>query len=249
MTVVKDDPLSKHLTTYLSRTGLILEGGCGLGQYVIYLRERGFDVIGGDFSLNALYAHKRHVADTPLVALDLRHLPLADGQLAGHVSLGVVEHLEEGPQSILREIYRTLAPGGLLLLSVPWVNGSRRLLASLIRRRQARYEAAGAAFYQYAYSQREITAFLKEGGFMVRAFHPYSPARGMREYAPLRWLYRRFKAERPLSSPVASTSPMLMSLGWVSLLRRLLYTRPLLRAFAHMILAVAQKPMADVASS
>jgi SAM-dependent methyltransferase len=240
LATARRDPLSAYLVKNLPGHGTILEGGCGLGQYVTYLLDRGYSMLGADFSLSALRVHRRAYPDSPLLALDLGRMPLADGVLQGHISLGVVEHLEDGPQDLLREFYRTLAPGGTLLLSVPWVNGYRRLTNSFIERKQSRLRATGAEFYQYAFTRGEIGTFLQRAGFQVRSFYPYSPAKGMREVPFLGRLYHR----RTLHlGGRAGTVPIdREGVEEIQGLRRLLYWRPVLWLFSHMILAVAQKP-------
>ncbi len=242
LTVARKDPLSTHISKNLPAQGPVLEGGCGLGQYVVYLRDRGYRVIGGDFSLIALRIHRQAYPDSPLLGLDLRRMPLADDSFQGHISIGVVEHHEEGPQELLREFYRTLAPGGMLLLSVPWVNGYRRLNMPRIQRIQTKLRAAGADFYQYAFTRNEIRAFLERAGFRVRAFHPYSPAKGMREFPLLRRLYHRRKAVCTAEVKTGGTVSGEAGVKKVRGVRRLLYWSPVLWTFAHMILAVAQKP-------
>jgi hypothetical protein len=174
------------------------------------------------------------------VGLDLRRMPFADGALQGHISIGVVEHLEEGPQDMLREFYRTLAPGSPLLLSVPWVNGYRRVLEALIQRQQASLQENGACFYQYAFTRGEIRAFLEMAGFRVRSFHPYSPARGLKEVPFLRKL-RRGMVSHPTDGKPAVPGDA-VGVEPARGLRRFLYWRPVLWLFSHMILALAHKP-------
>ena len=241
LAVAQRDPLSDHLLKHLPAQGLILEGGCGLGQYIVYLRDRGYNVIGGDLSPTALRIHRQAYPNSPLLSLDLRRMLFPDDAFQGHISLGVVEHLEEGPLEMLHEFYRTLAPGGVLLISVPWVNGYRRLTMPLIRRKQTRLRAAGADFYQYAFTRSEVRAFLEGVGFQVLAFHSYSPAKGLREFPLLRRLYYRTAhcpVERSAPLPIGAAARV----GKVHAVRRFLYWSPVLWAFSHMILAVAQKP-------
>ena len=241
LSVAHRDPLTSHLEKHLPAGGVILEGGCGLGQYVVYFRNRGYRVIGGDLDLSALRIHRQTLSDSPLLGLDLRRIPVAEGTLGAHISIGVVEDVEEGPQELLREFYRTLAPGGILLLSVSWVNGYRRLTRPLIARRQARCRAKGARFYQYALARHEIRAFLAEAGFRVRAFHLYSPARGMWEVPLLGGILRR-RSARPAEAGRAAHVSEGAGVRRVWGARRFLYWSPVLWPFAHMILAVAQKP-------
>jgi len=53
--------------------------------------------------------------------MDLRELGFRPGVFAAYISLGVVEHDPAGPDAILREAWRLLEPGGVLLLSVPYI--------------------------------------------------------------------------------------------------------------------------------
>ena len=190
-------------------------------------------MIGGDFSLAALRIHRQLHPDSPLLGLALQRMPFADGTFQAQISLGVIEHLEEGPQEMLREFHRTLAPGGILLLSVPWVNGARRLLSPFIRRRQVQRRAAGATFYQYAFTRQELRHFLTTAGFMVHTFYPYSPGRGVREVVGLLKTATFGRSSASGRAPQRRSSPPL---------RRLIYTPPLLWTFAYMILVVAGKP-------
>lgn len=231
LAIAARDPFSRHLEAHLPTSGLILEGGCGLGQYVLFFRRRGYHVVGGDFSPAALRMHRQAYPDSPLLGLDLREMPFTDNAFQAHISLGVVEHLEEGPHEILRELHRTLASGGTLLLSVPWVNGARSLLAPFIRRRQAQRQAAGATFYQYAFTRQELRRFLTAASFVVHAFYPYSPGRGGREIMSLLKTATSGHASVP-SQAQRRSSPF----------RHLIYTPPFLWTFAHMILVVAGKP-------
>jgi SAM-dependent methyltransferase len=227
LAVAEHDPLSGHLASALPRTGMVFEGGCGLGQYVLYLRRKGYSIIGGDFSLGALMAHRRLCRESPLVAMDLRALPFAAGVIAAHISLGVVEHLEKGPDMIVSELARTLDRNGVALVSVPWVNGLRRILRPVVERRERMKREAGMSFYQYAYTRHEIREFLGRVGLRVVRFHPYNPGRLFRQ------LGAAFRAAN------VQTAPWLVRRR--SRLRTLLSRGPVLELAAHMILAVAVK--------
>lgn len=212
LAVAHRSPLTRLITEALPREGRVLEAGCGLGQYVVLLRERGVPVVGVDLSLAALRECRR-VARVPLAQMELRALALRDGALAGYLSLGVVEHDQAGPDAILAEARRVLAPGGHLLVSVPYLNGVRRLARPYLARRQE----------------------LRRHGFAPRATYPYDPARIVRQVLPP--LGRARGLEPAGGGPSAPRGRG----GLRAVARGVLYSRPMLRLLGHMLLAVAVK--------
>jgi SAM-dependent methyltransferase len=259
LAVAEASPLTSLIVGAIPPHGLVLEAGCGLGQYVILLRQRGWRVAGVDTSVPALTAARRWDR-VPLLASDLRNLAVRTGAVATYVSLGVVEHDPDGPGAILAEARRVLAPGGVLLISVPYLNGMRRVGAPWIRRRQAALRRRGATFYQYAFTRRELLVALRGHGFTPIETHPYDPAR-----LP-RGAWRRARgavgamlarpAVRPPSREPASPEPGGASRqprstaptpahparGALSgIVRRALYTPLGLRMLGHMLLVVARR--------
>ena len=217
----------------------ILEAGCGLGQYVAVLRTRGYPVVGVDWAVDALRTGRAWAKEAPLAAMDLGQLAFRTGTFGACISLGVVEHDADGPGRILGEASRVLGPGGILLVSVPYVNAVRRLAAPRIRRANERVRMAGGAFYQFAFSRREAVAAVESAGFRVVAATPYDPAR------LLRGAWRRWRPMRAagagVNTAVGGDGIPTPRRGLRGVLRRLLYTRPALHAFGHMILLVAVK--------
>lgn len=240
--IARASPLTSIIEAALPRGGRILEAGCGLGQYVILLRERGHAIAGADWSLDALRRCRAAVPATPLAVMDLGALAVGRGALAAYVSLGVVEHDPGGPDAIVAEAARVLAPGGRLLLSVPYWNGVRRLCTPHLVRQGRRLRAAGGEFYQFAFSRREVREILEAHGFRVTSFHPYDPAR-----MPRKLLKRLIPSGPPGEGgrpAAASTGPARRGPRQGALagaLRRLAYSGAALRLFAHMILTVATR--------
>jgi SAM-dependent methyltransferase len=237
-------PLTALIEDALPRAGPILEAGCGLGQYVILLRERGRAVSGVDWSLAALRRCRATAPAAPLAAMNLDRLAIKTATLAAYISLGVVEHDANGPHAIVAEAARVLAPGGILVLSVPYWNGVRRILGTYLARSSRRLRAAGGEFYQFAFARGEVRAFLEARGLTILSMHPYDPARIWRTLA------RRLSLtpDRPVKSlpagPISAgrARPARTRRRARAVLKRILYTSPSLAMFGHMILAVAVKP-------
>ena len=175
-------------TAHLPKKGRILEAGCGLGQYVLALRVRGYDVEGVEWAPETVEAVRTRYPDLPIRIGDVTELEVPDGYYSGYISLGVVEHLQKGPEPFLCEAYRVLEPGGVALISVPYCNVLRRFKARL-----GLYgpRVQGMEFYQYAFTRAEFTSILRSAGFKVFDNILYDIPKGVRDEIPvLRWVFR-----------------------------------------------------------
>ena len=92
----------------------ILEGGCGIGKYVIAYRKLGYDIVGVDFSGDTIKRIKEEVDEKlPVYEADVTALPFGDGFFDCYYSGGVLEHFEDGPDCLLKEARRILKKGGI----------------------------------------------------------------------------------------------------------------------------------------
>ena len=120
----------------------VLDVGCGAGRHARAFRAAGARCVGLDLS-RTLLRIARGVTDAPLVRADMRELPVRPGSMDLTVSLftsfGYFERDEEHAGA-LREMVRTLRPGGWLVIDF--------LNASEVRRRlvpRERVPALGGA--------------------------------------------------------------------------------------------------------
>ncbi len=158
---------------FLDRGDAHLEAGSGLSAIVITLRERGYQVQGLDYAVNALLTSRRYDDSLPLAAGDVHHLPYRDNSFGSYLSFGVLEHFEQGMLPALREAYRVIKPGGVLVLTIPYPN----LIHRAVKWRRG---LAGAgpltddAFYESAYRRRQLHDDVTAAGFRIELSQPTS---------------------------------------------------------------------------
>ncbi len=163
----------KAYLPFLDKRDLHLEAGSGLSAIVITLRQSGYDVHGLDYAVNALLASRSHDESLPLAAGDVHHLPYRDNCFGSYLSFGVLEHFEQGMLPALREAYRVVKPGGVLVLTIPYPNLINRLV-------QWRRKLSGAgpltddAFYESTYTRRQLRDVVTEAGFHIELSQPAS---------------------------------------------------------------------------
>ena len=208
---------------YLDRADLHLEAGSGLSAIVITLRGLGYAVQGLDYAVNALRASRRYDTALPLAAGDVHQLPYRANTLGSYLSFGVLEHFEHGMLPALKEAYRVVKPGGVLVLTIPYPNVVYRLV-QFRRNRAGSGPLTDEDFYESAYTRRELIQVVIEAGFIVEHSEAISHAFTL---WGLGGLFR--------DSGYYRTNQLAESLG--ALLKRIL---PL--AFGHATLLIARKP-------
>lgn len=101
--------------------GRVVDLGCGSGAAVPWLRARGFDVVGVDFSPEMLAVARRELGGDGRVTFcrgDAESLPFATESVDHLVCLGLLEYLGRHDRAV-REVARVLRPGGVAVFSIP----------------------------------------------------------------------------------------------------------------------------------
>src|SRR5690606_11736096 len=92
--------------------GLWLDAGCGAGTYSRFLRRLGAEVVGVDYSHEALRkARTRDDIDVLYCAGDVTRLPLRDGCFDGVLCFGVTQALS-GSDAAVRALTAVARPDG-----------------------------------------------------------------------------------------------------------------------------------------
>lgn len=99
---------------------LILDLGCGTGANTLYLKEKGYQVLATDFSLEALTNVKNNIKNVQVQYLNmLEKFPLTDSSFSLIIAdLSLHYFSEAKTKEIMQEIKRVLKPGGILLSRV-----------------------------------------------------------------------------------------------------------------------------------
>jgi ubiquinone/menaquinone biosynthesis C-methylase UbiE len=120
--IARAEERATSMVSQIPDRGSILEIGCGSGGFITAAARLRRRVAGVDVALRWLIAARRRLddaqLDAPLVAAAGEALPWASSSFDAVVADSVLEH-SANPTQLLRECWRVLKPGGLLLLWSP----------------------------------------------------------------------------------------------------------------------------------
>jgi SAM-dependent methyltransferase len=151
-------------------TGRLLDVGCGFGDFVALMRERGWRAEGVDPSPVVTAAAARR--GLPVRTGTLEDFDAPPASFEAITMFYVLEHLAD-PMGALRKAYRLLSPGGTLLVRVPDTTPVVRLL-SLVGTGASLYDPP---FHLYDFPPPVLRRMLGEAGLVnVRTF-PGRPTR------------------------------------------------------------------------
>ncbi|MEE8389613.1 MAG: class I SAM-dependent methyltransferase [Anaerolineae bacterium] len=179
-------PLEQELARFMEMVptgGLVLDLGCGPGQYAQALESRGLRVVAFDLSPGMLL--QAQINEVPqLVRADIRRLPIVDEQANGCFACASLLHLPrtQAPQA-LAEFRRVLYPGGALYVGVKEGEG--------VADRQ------GCERFFLYYQPQEIDQLIRAAGFEIVDGWISPPRKGQRH----NWINRFARRQaHPLDS-------------------------------------------------
>lgn len=186
---VKFSPILPLILQHVPKAARILEAGCGLGQWVIYLANLGYDITGLDFSQETIARLRREYPKYHFVVGDVTDFDYPEASFDCILSWGVVEHFEAGPQQALAQSFRILRQNGLLFVTVPCQSYLYRILAPVrktrkwlahnaLLRKMLNKPQSHDKFFQYEFKPSVFQGFLQDAGFDVLLSHPISQERG-----------------------------------------------------------------------
>ena len=107
------------LQTYFPSVQSLLEIGCGTGFVLSGIRHAlpGMHLAGSEIFVQGLSFARQRLPDADLMQMDARNIPFSE-EFDAVGAFDVLEHIAED-EVVLHEIFRTLKPGGGLLVTVP----------------------------------------------------------------------------------------------------------------------------------
>ncbi|MEW6386835.1 MAG: class I SAM-dependent methyltransferase [Thermodesulfobacteriota bacterium] len=164
----------------------LLDGGCGLGEWTVFLARQGFEVVGLDISARTIARLQQLFPRQQFVRGDLRATEFAGASFDAYFSWGTFEHFENGPGECIAEAHRLLKPGGWLFVSVPYQNWRH-----ILREARSRYRwqegfnlkpgpLPRLRFYQWRFTKADLRQELEMRGFEVLKLKPLHRQEGVR---------------------------------------------------------------------
>jgi SAM-dependent methyltransferase len=139
--------------------GMILDVGCGGGLFLGMMRERGFRVVGLDFSREAAAMAWRR-QQVPALVAEFAGSPLRPGSFAAITMFHVMEHLYD-PRAYVKVARELLAPGGCLIVQVPnAASWQCRLLGGA-------WNGMDVPRHLFDFRDSDLEKLLHDGGFQV----------------------------------------------------------------------------------
>jgi SAM-dependent methyltransferase len=150
-----------------SQSPEFFEIGCGDGNFLAYLRAKGWQVSGSEFGKETQdIILKRH--NLTIFGEDFTKLPLVPDSLGVIGAYHLLEHLYR-PRQWLQTVHRSLRRGGILHLQLPNIGSW-----------EARFTGSCWGFisfpqHVYLYTSSNLSEFLKSEGFEVISIATYDP--------------------------------------------------------------------------
>jgi 2-polyprenyl-3-methyl-5-hydroxy-6-metoxy-1,4-benzoquinol methylase len=150
----------------------LLDVGCGSGTLIGILKQRGFRVLGVDFSAEAAALAESENGVEVLVG-SLEQAGFKDGSFDVVTLFHVLEHVTN-PRDVLAEVHRILRPDGRLVLQVPNIDSWQSRIFG------AQWYGLDIPRHVIDYSKAAMLRLLSDSGFSVRRIRHFN----LRDNAP-----------------------------------------------------------------
>lgn len=181
------------MSIYLNKIGSgakVLDGGCGLGEWTVFLSSQKFEVYGLDISSSTIARLKEHFPNEKFMVEDIRKTSFPDGYFDAYFSWGAFEHFEDGLARCIEEAHRVIRLDGFLFVTVPFHNTRHWNADNLAYRRSSSgsQDISWSAnmpmrFYQWRLTRFELKRELEMHGFKAINITPIHKDEGLSRFA------------------------------------------------------------------
>ncbi|MEG3617220.1 class I SAM-dependent methyltransferase [Magnetovibrio sp. PR-2] len=196
----------------------VLDGGCGLGEWCLLLKDMGFEPHGLDISTPTVEALTQEFPDMHFVRDDIRNTSFADNHFDLYISWGTFEHFENGLQDCFAEALRVIKPGGKLIITVPFYNTRLKKIDGGVLPQKGE----NTEFYQWRLEQDELRQEFEKGGFTCDRIEPIYTREGLNRHLHHRYGLPYGRLTSLLAMGLSAVMPA--------------------KTFAHMLIGVGTKP-------
>jgi len=143
----------------------VLEVGCGRGATLLELARKGANVVGLDYSEEAIAVCRKLARESntanraEFVNADAQKIPFSEESFDFVFSVGLIEHFED-PTETLSEQYRVLRKGGICLVQVP----QRYSFYTFLKKMLIRLGKWPYGKWETQFSDKEISTLVREAG-------------------------------------------------------------------------------------
>ncbi len=219
------------LERHLNKGKSYLDAGCGIGGWIIFLKEQGYEVEGIDIATRTIRALTEYDPDLKLKVAGVTAIPYPDASLDGVLAIGVLEYVDGKVPEAMKEVHRVLTDGGMFFLEVPIANTLRKLfyiplkkIEKIIRQGQGKQ----ATFSNYLFDRHDLRNILKAAGFEVTEIQPHELPEADSHYGLyIDWPilrgsepYKLNALGRAVKSMLNAVSPWIASTGAVVVARK-----------------------------
>lgn len=169
----------------------MLEPGCGRGDFLAHFKSLGLDVTGVDICEDA--AQFNHDFPVEICDIENQSLPFPDHHFDILYSKSFLEHLHH-PEKYLKEAFRVLKPGGMLLTLVPdWESNYKTYFDDFTHRTPFTQPSLMDAYQMFGFCDVEVFKFRQLPivwkhpwmNLFCAAISPFIPVRSKNKF--LRW--------------------------------------------------------------
>lgn len=203
--------------------GRLLDVGCGAGLFLDAARERGYQAAGVDLSpVPAAYARDELGLDVTVGSLYSYGAPA--GSFDAVTIFQTIEHDPE-PAALSAELYRIMAPGGVLMVTTPAADG---FVAKVMGKRWFGYRNVEHITF---FTRRSLAFALERAGFEIVWLNVEHGKQLTMKYVLNRLINYYYDHRRLIRSGLGVLRPVTFLLG----------KAPLFEPWAHLY-ALARKP-------